>query len=659
MIKYRSDIDGLRALSIAPVLLFHAGYSFMPGGFVGVDTFFVLSGYLITSLISREIEAGNFSFGNFYMRRLRRLLPALICVYAAVLAFSWIYDTQLNFYSAVEQIFASLLYVSNIYYLFNIDYFAGNAFDYILLHTWSLSIEEQFYLIFPVAIWLAYKVSRLCAQVLLITITAASLVFSAYLSLSTSNDGEYYHSLSRFWELGVGGCVALFQMRITRWVTPIRLAALLVIVAAPFLIQPDHAFPFPFAIPSVLATACLIAAWNSGTDIVSRGLSLPPIVYLGKISYSLYIWHWVAFVAASKMGFFDKETIPLVILATVLISVTSYHVVEKPFRYGRTNLHSNKAVLSYFGTACVVFLVAPYAYTLTFARAVTLEPKTAYERIMALNAAGFRESGELARSYRGGECFLEPSSSQSFAPDCYTIDERRPNIALIGDSNAAHYSAGIRHSFPNAKVLQLSASNCILTIPGVLTRNMDGCRESNRLFFEKILPSDDIDLYIFSSWWSPSLIDNGAIEKFLVSLEEQGIADRSIIIGRQAYFTHGIANQAVYSLRTMSPENWEPEELNRQINQVVGIPEDVAERLEEIDALLTQMTAERGIVYVSALGLQKHPDGIEFISPQGELLYWDTGHLTTEGALYRVRQILAQPKVRKVVAQTNVGTVRD
>ncbi|ABI76812.1 acyltransferase family protein [Hyphomonas neptunium ATCC 15444] len=659
MTNYRSDIDGLRALSIAPVMLFHAGYAFMPGGFVGVDTFFVLSGYLITSLIGREIEDSVFSFRHFYMRRIRRLLPALICVYAAVLGFSWIYDTQQNFYSAAEQIFASIFYVSNVYYLFNIDYFTGESLDFILLHTWSLSIEEQFYLIFPVAIWLAYKVSKSCAQALLITATIASFVFSAYLSLSAKQDGEYYHSFSRFWELGIGGCVALFRLQITRWITPIRLMALTVIVAAPFLIQPEYAFPFPSAIPSVLATVCLIIAWDGGKDMISRSLSLPLIVYIGKISYSLYIWHWVIFVAANKMGLFRDEALPLVFLVTILVSITSYHIVEKPFRYGRSNLRSNKAVLSYLGLASVAFILTPYAYTLALGRTVPLNPQNAYEKIMALNAAGFRESGELARSYRGGECFLEPSTPQTFAADCYTIAANQPNIALIGDSNAAHYSAGFRHRFPDAKILQLSGSNCMITIPGVLTRDMDGCRESNRLFFEKILPSDEIDLYIFSSRWSPSLIANGAFEKFLVSLKDNGIADKSVIIGRQAYFSHGVANQAVYSLRSMSAADWQPEELNLKLNEVIQIAESEADQLPQIDRELSRLAAKYGVSYVSALGIQQHPDGIEFISPQGDLLYWDSGHLTTEGAIYRVGQILADSEVREIVDKADVGNIRD
>lgn len=660
MIRYRSDIDGLRALSIAPVLLFHAGYSFVSGGFVGVDTFFVISGYLITSMISREIAEGQFSFGRFYMRRARRLLPALICVYAAVLAFSWLYDTQYNFQSAVQQVFASIFYASNIYYLVHIDYFAGDSFDFILLHTWSLSIEEQFYLIFPAAIWLAYKISQGQARSLLVLATLASLAFSAYLSLSTSNGGEYYHSFSRFWELGIGGCAALFQVKITKGVTTIRLASVLVILAAPFLIQPHFPFPFPAAVPSVLATVLLIVTRDNGTDLVTRGLSWPVLVYVGKISYSLYIWHWVVFVAARKIGYFDGYTIPLVILLTVVISVLSYHVVEQPLRYSQPGLRSHKAMLSYFAAAMSLLIALPLGQAWTAEHSSPLDSTTSYEKIMAFDRVGFRESGELDLAYRGGDCFLEPNTTQTFAEDCYTLSYDRPNIALIGDSNAAHLSAGVRFSFPDAHVLQLSGSNCIVTAPGVLTRDMDGCREENRLFFENILPSDDIDLYIFSARWSRSVLRNGAFEQLLMSLDERGLSDKTIIVGRQVYFSQAVANQAVYNLRTMSPDDWEPEELNRALNDVISPAEELhtGEDVYAMDETIARLAHKHGIVYVSALELQRHPDGIEFVSPAGELLYWDTGHLTTAGGRHRVSQIISQQSVREVLGSADVGTVR-
>tara|TARA_Y100001933_G_scaffold120835_2_gene120819 strand:+ start:33790 stop:34416 length:627 start_codon:yes stop_codon:yes gene_type:complete len=200
---YRADIDGLRALCILPVVLFHGAVPYFEGGFVGVDSFFVISGYLITTLIASDITDRKFSFGNFYRRRARRLLPALLFLYAAILVFSLAYYTPASLHSNLQQISASILLFSNFFYLERIDYFAGDNLSFMLLHTWSLSIEEQFYLVFPAALTIAMRtLGRSRAAVALLILTVASFLYSCYLAhWAGESSGAYYHSLSRFWQL--------------------------------------------------------------------------------------------------------------------------------------------------------------------------------------------------------------------------------------------------------------------------------------------------------------------------------------------------------------------------------------------------------------------------------------------------------------------------
>lgn len=410
---YRPDIDGLRALSIIPVVLFHAQIPGFEGGFVGVDTFFVISGWLITSLIVSGIENKTFRFNDFYTRRARRLIPALLLVYSAAIGFTIIHGTSTEIDSTIKQIFASLFYLSNWYYLFEIDYFSPSSLDYILLHTWSLSIEEQFYLIFPILIFALMRVSRNAAVIFIIGITIISFVYSSFLSYSGQTNGSYYNSLSRFWEIGLGASAALTGLRLRRHASIIRVAALLVVLAAPLLITRDMPFPAPAALPSVLAALFLIVAVPTPSDWTSRVLETKPLVYLGRLSYSIYLWHWVIFAIAYKLGQFLLNSAPILIAVTLLLSVLTYHLVERPLRGAPYDRSQKLGAVALGGFASSLLLAAPFVLQAQRGEIERLDPQSAYARIMAYGESGFRESGELAIAYRGGECFLEPGGASN------------------------------------------------------------------------------------------------------------------------------------------------------------------------------------------------------------------------------------------------------
>lgn len=641
---YRPDIDGLRALSIIPVVLFHAQVPFFEGGFVGVDTFFVISGYLITSLIVSGIENNDFHFSKFYLRRARRLLPALFLVYIFSLSFSLIVDSNIGIASTSKQIASGIIYLSNWYYFFEIGYFSSSSLDYMLLHTWSLSIEEQFYLVFPVAIWAFWKRSRRAALIFVIIATLASFAYSLHLSLSDSFNGAYYNSLSRFWEIGVGACVALANIRLMRFVTAVRLIALLVILGAPLVISASMPFPAPAALPSVVATVCLLITMPQKSEWVGVILSSRPFVYIGRLSYSIYLWHWVIFSAAYKLSYFSLATAPVLILLTVGVSIVAHHFIEQPLRVGAYRMLQKSAIAALAFAILTLFAVSPMVQQARRDAVASHDPASAYARIMGYGDQGFRESGELASAYRGGECFLEPSTTQEFSEYCYTASADQPNIALIGDSNAAHYAAGFVRAFPQAHLLQLTASNCRVTVPGRITRDLDACRAEVRLALDEMLANQEVNVFVISARWTEDDVDSGSFEALLARLQELGIAGRAVIMGRQTYFSHAIAAQAILALRSMDPDSWTAEALNSQINATVT----AVDPKPDVEGRMADLAERYGVEFISAYDLQRVGDDYEFIIESGDLAYWDTGHLTTVGSVRRVEQMVAIDGVRGV-----------
>jgi peptidoglycan/LPS O-acetylase OafA/YrhL len=342
--KYRADIDGLRSIAVLSVIIYHAGFNIgehnlMRGGFLGVDIFFVISGFLITSLLITEFkDTGYLSLTNFYERRVRRLLPALILVSLASVPFAWrlLLPEQLIDYS--KSIISSLLFCSNFYWNFTLqEYGAESALLKPFLHTWSLAVEEQYYILYPLLLIACYRRSRVLANVLLAVGLLVSLLFADHMThkdLSFS----FYMLPSRFWELLAGGLLAnalhqhpeMFRSRLLQQSMPAL--GLLLILHALFLQDLHFDHPGYITLIPVLGTM-LIIGFGSKDDMVSRVLSSRLFVGVGLISYSLYLWHYPIF----AFGFIDNE-LPssgeksLWILITILLSVFSYFLVEKPFR---------------------------------------------------------------------------------------------------------------------------------------------------------------------------------------------------------------------------------------------------------------------------------------------------------------------------------------
>jgi peptidoglycan/LPS O-acetylase OafA/YrhL len=335
-VSYRADIDGLRAVAVVSVILFHLGVSGVAGGYVGVDIFFVISGFLITSILVREIDTGTYSIAAFYERRVRRIFPALFVVMAAttIAALFWLLPSELKDYG--ESLASATFFVANVLFRGETDYFEGDAELRPLLHTWSLCVEEQFYLLFPPLLALLMRLKR----VWVIAIAGSALVLSFAASVwavRSDPTGAFYLAHLRAWELLVGSMLALGAVPALRapWQRhALSVAGALAIAFAIFTFDKNTTFPGESALYPTLGAAAIMHAGSTGPSWVGRLLSLRLPVAIGLVSYSLYLWHWPLIVFARHRALEEPPVAVLVgvAVATVVLSVASYYFVEKPTR---------------------------------------------------------------------------------------------------------------------------------------------------------------------------------------------------------------------------------------------------------------------------------------------------------------------------------------
>jgi peptidoglycan/LPS O-acetylase OafA/YrhL len=331
--QYFPHIDGLRALAILPVVLYHLFPQLCPGGFAGVDVFFVISGYLITGGIVADLNNGQFSIGDFYVRRIKRILPAYFAIIVFVLiCFPLIYSFS-QYSSICKTAIYSAFYSANIYFEHVISYFDIDASQNPLLHLWSLGVEEQFYLVVPVFILSLWTVRNRLILQSLIFLFLLSFISSLWLISKGHSQFAFFMLPSRAWELLAGGIVSQiglkrYQHARPAWQSLISWAGLALVLAPYALFNAQTPFPGMAAAPSVLG-ASLIILYGTQNGL-NQLLSSKPAVWVGKISYSLYLWHWPIFVLLGSTGSFKRAVAG--IIATLLATLFSYYFIELPIR---------------------------------------------------------------------------------------------------------------------------------------------------------------------------------------------------------------------------------------------------------------------------------------------------------------------------------------
>lgn len=338
--KYRREIDGLRSVAVLPVILFHAGFSFFSGGFVGVDVFFVISGYLITSIIIEDIRADRFSIVSFYERRARRILPALFVVVALCLPVAWAWMLPVPFRDFTQSVAAIGLFASNVLFWLEADYFATDAEEKPLLHTWSLAVEEQYYIFFPILLFFAYRRRKTAVLWLMLGLAALSLGLSE-IGARHWPVGNFYLIPTRAWELFAGSICALLirDFGLERRSDVLSLAGLGLILASILLFDATTPFPSLYALAPVGGAMLIILFGGAGT-LTARLLSAPPLVGIGLISYSAYLWHQplFAFARVRSLDHPDAWLMSLLALASLVLAYPTWRFVEQPFRGRRAAL---------------------------------------------------------------------------------------------------------------------------------------------------------------------------------------------------------------------------------------------------------------------------------------------------------------------------------
>ena len=362
--NYRAEIDGLRALAVLPVVFFHAGFDIFGGGFVGVDVFFVISGYLITTIIFREKEAGTFSLIIFYERRVRRVLPALFFVILVSLSFCWLFFSSKDMRSFSQGLVAVTLFASNLLFYIRAGYFDVASELNPLLHTWSLAVEEQYYLLFPLFILLFWKFGKR-KIVLSLAIISLSSLFAAQYGSNAYPSFTFYLLPTRGWEILVGAFVAIYESRRTIADDIIKDNSLLmqtgslfgfaIIIYSIFSFNEQTPFPSFYALIPTVGTAAVILFARRDT-LVYKLLTIRVLVGLGLISYSLYLWHQPIFAIARYVSVekLSQTFILTLILAAVLLAYLTWMFIEKPFR--DRNYFTQKQIFTFSSMASVLFI---------------------------------------------------------------------------------------------------------------------------------------------------------------------------------------------------------------------------------------------------------------------------------------------------------------
>jgi peptidoglycan/LPS O-acetylase OafA/YrhL len=359
--KYRREIDGLRAVAVLPVIFFHAGFSQFGGGFVGVDVFFVISGYLITTVIYTELQKGSFSLVRFWERRARRILPALFLVMLTSLLFAWQWLLPQQMKSFAQSLVASSTFSSNILFWRQSDYFDPGAELKPLLHTWSLAIEEQYYLFFPIFMLIAYRIGKRWLVRGLLVATLLGLFLAEIIS-SRSPSAAYYLLPTRGWELLIGGLTAFIHARWTRHDRP-RLVnevgawiGLCMIGYAVVAFDKFTPFPSLYALVPVIGASLFILSGESET-LAGRVLSTKPLVGIGLVSYSAYLWHQPIFALARERSLVELSDAIFwgCIALTLGLAYLSWKYVETPFR--NKGFLTRKGVFAFSVAGSGVFVV--------------------------------------------------------------------------------------------------------------------------------------------------------------------------------------------------------------------------------------------------------------------------------------------------------------
>ncbi|MGJ4959439.1 acyltransferase family protein [Bradyrhizobium sp. HKCCYLRH2015] len=627
---YRADIDGLRAVAVLPVLFYHAFPAAVPGGFYGVDIFFVISGYLITGIIHKQMLSNRFSIADFYARRIRRIFPALITVVLVTFLIAWFFLPPRELKSLGTNIAGGAVFIQNFVLLGQVGYFDLAADKKPLLHLWSLAIEEQYYIVWPLLLMLIGSWRR---RSLAITVALAAASFVACLIVQPrAPEYAFYLPVTRAWELLVGSGLALWVNGRSAEAGPrplidvplvrelVALAAMLAIVFAFWRYGRLTPHPGVHTLLPVLGAAALIA--TSGTLVHRYVLSSTPAVFVGLISYPLYLWHY-PLMAYARIQFIDAVPVWVmlaIIVASMVLAWATYRFIERPIRFGRRLVPLKVGGL--VGGMVALGIVG-----------VVADRTNGMPARIPAELRGFMLDGsETARFWRSDKCLLKPDQSASeFSPDCAGTG-RHPLILVWGDSYAASLYPGLAHfgAERGFEVAEYTASACPPLL-GFVHPERRFCKGANDFVIQKVAELKPDLVLLYSTWsYGPDDLRNG-LDRTVAALKELNVP-KIVLLGPPATWLGESlpANVLDYYFRThsllpartkfRSNDNW----------------------TRALDEFLEAQAQRVGIQYISARRMMCNDDGcLARIGADGSnLTAYDSGHLTYPGSLFIAKQAL-------------------
>jgi peptidoglycan/LPS O-acetylase OafA/YrhL len=592
--NYRADIDGLRAVAVVLVVAFHAFPTVVRGGFVGVDVFFVISGYLITGLILSGQRSSRFSFADFFARRARRILPALAVVIVAALAIGWPLLLPSAYQSLGRYGVAAALFFPNLLSLSEVGYFDAAAETKPLLHLWSLGVEEQFYLVWPLLLVVLNKwPARLTAS--LSVIVAASFLYSCY-ATRYQPAAAFYSPWSRLWELGVGGILASTNLRL-RSHNSIAYLGIALIVGSAIVLNKASPFPGALALLPVIGAA-LVIIFNSNV----LGHRWP--VFIGLISYPLYLWHWPLLKFGAVAGLTSPAARVTIVLFSFALATLTTMFVERPIRFGYLRQSGVRttvaAMMLIVGFSAIIWRSGGFAWRFP-------------DEIRPVLATMQYDPGSNARILK---CWLDKASAfENYSAECGV-----GTTLIWGDSHAARLYAGLKRD--GIDIAQFTRDGCA---PSLGTGD-ETCAQSNAAILQKIAELKPKKVILFAFWaghkeYGQSVDgQNGRLTTTLVELKK--VVDDVVVIGPTPLWSPDLPTQVYTFWRSNGgfPDRLSPLSVGyRNIDEILSAASDAAH-----------------VRYVSAFDALCKEDGCLTHTPKSktELLTWDYGHLTLAGARF-------------------------
>jgi peptidoglycan/LPS O-acetylase OafA/YrhL len=639
--KYRPDIDGLRAIGVLSVVVFHAFPRWIPGGFIGVDIFFVISGYLISTIIFENLERGTFSFRVFYARRIKRIFPALLIVLATSLIFGW-FGLGLDALKTLGmQIAAGAGFFANFLMWQQSGYFDGLSSSKPMLHLWSLSVEEQFYIVWPFLLWLSWK-NKINILLLTLILLAGSFAWNIW-EARMDVVADFYSPLTRFYELLIGACLAYISLFNPTLLEKFKagngnvqsLLGAAGIAGGFALVTSNSVFPGWWALLPTLGTAAIIAAgkqaWFNHSILSSRIL-----VWFGLISFPLYLWHWplIAFAVVKAHGTPPRLMLVFVIALSIALAWLTYTLIERPVRFGK---HSNSLGAAVFAGMVVAGIVAAFVGPLAI---LMLSPAQA-QTVSVLTAVSDWKN-DLTKLYGDKPCFkfkVEQTAQMFLDNNCVNPGSRTAkSVFLIGDSFSASLSLGLRPLVEN-KGLNFQQVSTGFCEPTSNDQSDAVCKNINQMVMAKIGLLKPDTLILMSNWLGASKTPyfngnddyNLALLTFVRELRNRGAA-KVIVIGQMPTWQKALPDSLI----------------DQFVRRNQPIPARTFLGLDQqslkMDSEMRKLNYPEGVSYVSMTdALCDRAGCLTSLGPNlsTDLVVWDYGHLTPMAAGVLSKKLLS------------------